>query len=219
LADSRRWLSNELEMMANEAIEHFRHGRSGEPLVLYSDFFQAFVPVFTDLIDNKLPKLAETNTEVDQELVASIVSDQQARTAFRYLAAPPISDDDLRTLGQTRLSARALRTNPQGAERVREVVLNFLDPHRFPWIGMDRQPSSREREIAVIASAVLVASQKVGTRRRSNAKLEQEPRVKEVLSEIGFAEVPSRDIPLLEYGPEPRANFAANALCGPCRRL
>ena len=75
--------------MASEAIEHFRRGRTSEPLVLYSDFFQAFVPVFTDLIDNKLPKLAET--EENHQLIASIVSDRQVRTAFRYLAAPPIS--------------------------------------------------------------------------------------------------------------------------------
>jgi hypothetical protein len=64
---------------------------------------------------------------------------------------------------------------------VREVVLNFLDPHRFPWIGSERPPSEREREIAIIASAVLVATQKVGTRRRSNAKREQEQRVKHLL--------------------------------------
>lgn len=216
MADPRLWSSVELEAMAEEAIDHFRRERTSEPLVLYSDFFQAFVPVFTDFIDNKLPKLAETEAEVDQELLASIVSDQQARTAFRYLAAPPVSDDDLKILAETTLSARALRTDPRRAERVREVVLNFLDPHRFPWIGTERPPSEREREVAIIASAVLVATQKVGTRRRSNAKREQEQRVKHLLSEIGFAEVSPRDIPLLEYGPEP-GQFCGESKLGDTR--
>ncbi len=184
--------------------------------MVYSDFFEAFVPVFADLIDNKLPILAATENPVDQELLASIASDKQARIAFRYLAAPPISDDDLRTLAESTLSARALRTDVEQAERVREAVLNVIDPHRFPWVGADRSPSGREREIAIVASAVLVATQRVGTGRRTNAKREQEQRVKGLLSQIGFSEVGPRDIPLLEYGPEP-GQFCGESKLGDSR--
>jgi hypothetical protein len=216
LADPRRWTSDELESMAREATEHFRRDRGSEPGVVYSNFFEAFVPVFGDLIDNKLPRLAATENAVDQKLLASIVADVQARIAFRYLAAPPISDDDLKTLAESTLSARALRTDADQAERVREVVLNALDPHRFPWVGVDRSPSDREREIAIVASAVLVATQRVGTRRRSNAKREQEQVVRQLLTDMGLIEIPRREIPLLEDGPLP-GQFCGESKLGDTR--
>jgi hypothetical protein len=202
MADPRRWSFSELRNLTIEATEQFRIQRRTEP-VTYPDFFQAFVPVFIDLIDNALPRLTETDADVDREMLASIVSDESARTAFRYLASPPISDDDLKTIAASSLSATALRMDPAQANRVRDAVLNVIDPHRFPWVGAHRSPSERERQIAIVASAVLVATQKVGTSRRGNSKSEQEQRVKDLLSEMGFTEVPPRKIPLLEDGPSP----------------
>lgn len=48
-----------------------------------------------------------------------------------------------------------------------------------------------------------MAARKVETSRRSNAKKEQEEAVKVVLRNIGFAEAPPRDIPLLDAAPAP----------------
>jgi XamI restriction endonuclease len=215
MADPRRWSFSELRGLTDEATELFRLGRVREP-ALYSDFFQAFVPVFTDLIDNALPRLAETGDYVDQELLASIVSDEGARTAFRYLAAPPISDDDLKTLAASSLSATALRTDRGQAKRVRDAVLNVIDPYRFPWVGAERLPNEREREIAIVSSAVLVATQKVGTSRRGNAKAEQERRVKDLLRNMGFTEVSPRNILFLEDGPNP-GEFCGESALGDTR--
>jgi hypothetical protein len=153
---------------------------------------------------------------VDQELLATIVSTEEARIAFRYLAAPPISDDDLKTLAATTLSATALRTDADQAARVRDAVLNVIDPHRFPWVGSGQLPSDREREIAIVSSAVLVATQKVGTSRRGSAKADQERRVKALLSDLGFTEVSPRNIPLLEDGPSP-GQFCGESKLGDTR--
>lgn len=200
MAEPRRWSAAQLTKETAEAIRLFRAGRTGEPQI-YSRFFEAFAPIFRELIDHKLPALLKDGSH--NRLVASIVSDERARTAFRYLAAPPISDDDLKTLASTKLSTAALRTDAAQAKRIRRAVLNVIDPYRFPWVAEDRAPSAPERKTAIVASAVLVATQKVATTRRTNAKLLQETAVKDVLKSIGFKEIPSRNIPLLEDGPQP----------------
>jgi len=215
MSDPHRWTFDELVAMSREAIEQFRADRSSEPKI-YAEFFEAFVPIFRDLIDNALPSLAETTVDVDRELLAELVSNEDARTAFRYLAAPPISDDDLRTLAASRLSPATLRTDADQAERVRNVVLNVIDPFRFPWIEAGRFPSEQEREIAIVSSAVLVATQKVGTRRRNDAKSQQEERVKSLIRSIGVREVGPRPITFLEDGPQP-GEFCGESKLGDTR--
>jgi hypothetical protein len=132
-----------------------------------------------------------------------MVRDKDDRTAFRYLAAPPISEDDLKTLAETTLSATALQRNLDQAQRVRDTVLHIIDPHRFPWIGRGRKPSAHERELAIIASAAMVATKKVETRRRKDAKDVQEAQVKNLLRSMEFKEVRPRDISLLDAAPVP----------------
>ncbi len=212
MADPRIWTPQELRADAEEATAIFRKQRLDEPLELYSDFFQAFVPVFNDIID-LLPNLAAP--DLDPQAVAELVSDDDVRTAFRYLAAPPISEDDLKTLAETTLSARALR-DPAQALRVRDIVLHIIDPHRFPWIDKQRSPKAHEREQAVVASAALVATQKMATYRRTDAKDVQESQVKEFLTGIGFTEVPRRDILLLEAAPAP-GEFCGESMLGDTR--
>jgi hypothetical protein len=216
MPDPRRWSPVELQHLTSKAIEQFRIIRTREPRI-YSEFFQEFVPVFRNLIENTLPRLAGSEIgSGSQELLAAIVSDEDARTAFRYLAAPPISDDDLKILADSTLSAAALRSDPEEAARVRDTVLSVIDPHRFPWVQAGRPPGEREREIAVVSSAVLVATQKVGTRRRGTAKSDQEQRVKELLRDIGIGEVRPRNISFLEDGPSP-GQFCGESKLGDTR--
>ena len=129
MADPRHWSAAELKELSDEAVRLFRTGRMSEPRI-YSDFFEAFAPIFSDLIDKALPALIKA--DIDREVLADIVSNEEARTAFRYLAAPPISDDDLKTLASTTLSPATLRVDEAQAQRVRDAVLNVIDPHRFP---------------------------------------------------------------------------------------
>ena len=206
--EPKSWSLEELTSDSETSRELFRKQRLDEPLALYSEFFNDFVPVFGRIID-RLPRLA--GDSIDPEAMPDLVQEGDSLTAFRYLAAPPVSEDDLKTLAETTLSATALRSNPAEARRVRDIVLHIIDPHRFPWIKEDRGPTPHERDRAVVASAALVAVRKVETSRRSGAKKEQEESVKAALREIGFAEVLSRDIPNLDAAPG-RGEF-----CGECR--
>lgn len=122
----------------------------------------------------------------------------------------------MKTLADTTLSASALRDDPERARRIRDVVLQIIDPHRFPWIGQSRGPADHEREQAIVASATMVAARKVETARRTAAKKVQESKVKDLLRSINFPEVASRDIPLLDAAPHP-GEFCGESKLGDSR--
>src|SRR5215471_7625363 len=196
----RRWTEAELECDAAVAKSTFRHERLLEPLDLYNQFFTTFADIFRALID-KLPDI--TADPVDTELIADLIDGRDAQKAFRYLTAPPISEDDLETLSDATLTPSRLRIDAAGAKRVRDTVLTIIDPHRFPWVAEARQPFNDERERAVIASAALAASSDVGTRRRSTSKEAQEQAVKDLLASLGMKEVKAKEIPILTAAPAP----------------
>ncbi len=198
---------------AEEARAIFRRERLDEPLELYSRFFAAFDPIFRSIVE-KLPDLFVD--ELDPSVLVEMVQNKDSRTALRYLAAPPISEDDLKTLAETTLSATALKRNPDQARRVRAIVLHIIDPHRFPWIAEMRDPADHERQQAVIASAALVAAKKVETSRRKDAKNIQEWKVKDLLRGLKFKEEPPRDIPLLDRAPNP-GKFCGESKLGDMR--
>jgi hypothetical protein len=185
---------------AAAAKSAFRHERLLEPLDLYNRLFTSFVGIFRGLID-KLPDVAAE--PVDAELIADLIDGRDAQKAFRYLTAPPISEDDLETVAEATLSPSRLRSDPDSAKRIRDTVLTIIDPHRFPWVSEGRRPSSDERERAAIASAALAASSDVGARRRSSSKEAQEQAVKELLASVGMKEVKAKEIPMLTAAPAP----------------
>ena len=200
MTDPRRWTTAELASDVEEAKAVFRDKRFREPHEVYSRFLTTFLPVFADIID-LLPSLARDR--LDPATLSNIVREDNELTALRYLTAPPISEDDLKTLAETTLSSAILRTDLERARRVRDVIFKILDSHRFPWISENRKPTEHERMQAIVASAVLVAAQKVVTSRRSDARNEQEEAVKTLLRHIGFTEVNARDIPIIDLAPNP----------------
>jgi len=203
-----KWSLDQLKVDINTAKDIFRKNRVKEPLEAYVLFFDEFRPIFEELIRD-LDTIIKH--KLDRSLLTEIVSDDQKRAAFRYLAAPPISDDDLKTLAESKLSRSALIEDKEALRRVRDSVLHILDPKRFPWIAERRQPEEFERHAAVVASAALAAAQKVQTQRRSQAKAHQEEDVKDLLKGIGFVEVPRKTISHLNDAPKP------NEFTGECR--
>ena len=207
------WTLDELTRDAGRAKELFRRSRLDEPLALYSEFFNTFAAIFGGIID-RLPSL--TSPSAESNALAELVATADAKTAFRYLAAPPVSEDDLKTLAETTLAPTTLRSDPERVRRVREIILHVIDPHRFPWVREGRRPTDHERTQAIVASAVLVAARKVETARRSDAKRLQEDAVKDMLREIGFEEVPARDMALLDAAPAP-GRFCGESKLGDSR--
>lgn len=179
----------------------FRHERLDEPVELYLQHFDAFDDIFDGLID-QFPELRADNFDV--AAFAALVAADDTRRALCYLTAPPISDDDLKTLAEaSSFSAARLTADPASAARIRDLLFRILDPKRFPWVSENRAPTETERRAAVIASAALVAARKVETFRRGDAKERQENRVKEILRNLGFVEVPRRAVPTAALAPRP----------------
>ena len=152
----------------------------------------------------------------DPNLLEGIMTDADTRMAFRYLTAPPISEDDLKTLADAKMSPTALRRDPKVAHRLTDVVLHILDPKRFPWIVEDRDPQDGELRTATVASAALAAAQRVQTRRRNEAKSVQEKEVKQFLRDMGIAEVARRPISNWRDAPDP-GQFCSECKLGSSR--
>ena len=119
------------------------------------------------------------------------------------------SEDDLETLAEVRsLVPSRLRTDPYALKRLAEVVLRCLDRQCFPWIAEGRLPSRDERAAAVLASACLMAYQRVQADRRRSGKERLEGAVRACLVASGLQEVARRDVRLLSDAP------AAGSFCG-----
>ncbi len=179
-----------------------------EPL---EDYLEAF-----DEYQGHVEELLETTVDLAQfsDHAFEIVTNPRLLEAFRYLAAPPISSDDLKILADCRaLSANALRANPTQVQRILSIVRQVIDRRRFPWIVDQREPTEAERNAAIIASAALMAASRAQTNRRSSGKRQQEMALREALLNLGFNESGSRKIPTIALAPAP-GHFSGESVFG-----
>lgn len=103
----------------------------------------------------------------------------------RFLAAPPISKDDLNTLSRGEI-AEAVAPDPAVAAEAARVIRAFWDPRRFPWMTQGREPMPAERGAAIDWTAGLMAVERVRTTRRNEAAAEQQEAVRNALQTAGL---------------------------------
>jgi hypothetical protein len=204
-----RWSPGQLAKDAATAKANFRTARLSEPAI-YQTYCTEYDPFFRELI----PRLADIHKgTVDRDWLIEFVANGKALDAFRYLAAPPVSFDDLQALADIQIRATTFRADPTAIDAMVKVVGQLLDPMRFPWVLASVKPTAEEIEIAVIASSALIASSRVATDRRNNAKAEQEAMVKDTLRALKFTEVRSRKMRLITDAPNPM-EFCGQAKLG-----
>ena len=202
-----RWSDLQLEAGLSKAKELFREERLREPLEAYTEAFDHF----RSSVENLLRTSDDlSNLERDS---ADIVTNETLLEAFRYLAGPPISEDDLMVLADARLSPSRLRADPEMAARVLNVVQVAMDRRRFPWVVEGRPPTGSERNAAVIASAALLAASRVGTDRRNEGKERQELTVRDALLARKWIQVPARPVATFNQAPNP-GEFCRESLLG-----
>lgn len=204
-----RWTSQQFENSRQRAIKLFQEERRQEPLEAYLEAFEEHQGTVEDLLE----------TTVDLTLVheqsLAVLTDKKLQEAFRYLAGPPISEDDLKTLVDTvSLNAKRLEGDPDLVQRVIEVVLEGLDRRRFAWVSEEREATESERAAAVLATASLMATRYAATARRSQAKALQEQHVGNSLIEGGLVQVERRAVSILDEAPEP-GTFCGESHLGP----
>lgn len=193
------WTDEQIEVDRLRAIELFRQQRMREPLQQYLHAFGEVESSIRTVLDGSRD-LASL-----EDFVTSIVSEQRLAESFRYLTAPPISLDDLKTLTQApSISSQAIRRDPTLTSRLIATIRAGLDPKRFPWVESGRSPTTEEREAAVLASAALIASQRVATARRMQGKEKQERQVREELTQAKFIVTPNPKHAIATLGQAPK---------------
>lgn len=200
LVDPPQWTDKQLERARLRAIELFRAERMREPLEAYLDEFEKARDAFDTLLETTVD-LTEIHAQAK-----TVLCSKNLLEAVRYLAGPPISEDDLKVTAEvTSLVASKIGCDEEGTERVIDTVLLGLDRMRFPWMGADgnREPSEQERHAAVIASASLIATQRTKTIRQNAGKNAQEAAVMLALENSGFERVKARKIMNLSEAPKP----------------
>jgi len=193
------WTNDELAEDARVSSALFRTNRldvSDEWTTHYRAARQKFEDLFQKL--NNLHPSAITDQNLTDAYGAGLGE------ALRYLAGPPISDDDLKVIAEvSSLAPNVLKKDALAVRKVFSVIEQVIDPHRFPWIVSGAPPTRQEREAALLASSILLAAQRIATERRIDGKDEQEQKVKEYLVTLGFKEVRPVAINTIVRGPQP----------------
>ena len=202
-----QWSPERLRTDSQVAIERFRQQRMQEPLEAYLEAFDRYRAAVENLLE-----MTVDLSQIDESAV-QVLSDPALMEAARYLAGPPISEDDLRVLAEAQLAPTRLRRDPAMARRVIDTVLFGLDRHRFPWVAEDREPTDSERAAAAMASAALMVSQRVATDRRNASKRHRRPRSPMSSRADGLKQVPRRRIRTLDDAPG-RGEFCGESILG-----
>ena len=210
-AQPPRWDEQRLEADRRLAIEHFRDERLGESLDVYLENFARY----REAIERLLDATADLSALAAQ--ASNVLADQDLLYVSRYLAGPPLSTDDLRTLADVSLTPSKIRADPEGARGIVETILRGLDRERFAWVSERRAPSPEERRVAVVATAALIASQRTRTSRVTDAPRRQEALVKSQLSDAGFIEGQPQPIPNVFAAPE-MGRFTGECVVGASRK-
>ncbi|MGH9723253.1 MAG: XamI family restriction endonuclease [Bryobacteraceae bacterium] len=202
-----RWTQEQLENDIQLAIANFRRERMQEPLEAYFDAFEEYRGFVEDLLEASVDL-----AEIDKRAV-EVLTNPNLLEAFRYIAGPPLSEAGLKTLGEAVLTPSRLRKDPAMVRRIVEVVRMGLDRRRFPWISENREPAEEEKAAAVLASASLMATRRVGTARRQESKDAQELLVENTLITSGLTIVDRRPIQTLNNAPN-AGEFCRESLLG-----
>ena len=181
---ARYWQAGEVAADVGAARNEFRSRRLGEPLARYRAAFDDAQAVHAELIAGLEGALALDIAGV--ALLARLWATDAGRAAYRYLAAPPISEDDLETLAEAKLAPRSARQGNPALARMADVMRTTLDPRRFPWVAQARAPTRAELSAAILASTTLAATQRVHTLRRGDEKSIVEGSVRGLLVGMGW---------------------------------
>jgi hypothetical protein len=179
------WTPAEFAFSVERAIGIFREQRLSEARDDYASHFDEARSAVEDLL--------ELTTDLGnlRQVGGKTIVEGGCLEAVRYLAAPPVSTDDLETLSGVRESQFV---RPDKWPIVVETIKAYIDSRRFPWLVDNQEPTEAERHAAIMSTAAQIAARRILTARANEAKTAQESLVKEALREAGFEEVRAREI-------------------------
>lgn len=182
------WTLEQLARDAQASLEAFVSRRLGES----ADRFPSHVTERRKHLGKLIRLLSTFDAEhPDRDVLDTIIFDDNLLAALRYVAAPPVSEDDLMVLvtrRPIRLSRRLIEHEPQLLDDTMKLICSLADTTRFPWLKAGRRPRGSELKLAIRATAAMHAFQRLQTERRGYGK-RVEATFAERLVSMGFARV------------------------------
>lgn len=204
-----RWTAKQLAADAQKSAAAFRTQRLA-PTQAWKEQFTKSSDRFAALFQ----ELGELGPDKVSDAALSSAYKLNLGEALRYLSGPPISDDDLKILAEvSTLAPGVLSRDKAKLRKVFAVIEQTIDPYRFPWVVERRKPTENEKSAALLASAVLLAAQRVSTARRGFGKSTQEAQVKDFLASLKYKEVPRMTISTIVEGPN-ATEFCGESMLG-----
>lgn len=189
-------LDQELDAQRKVAIDLFIKERKEEGDAAYKkEFFQ----------NRKIVQRLFKATDFLRNLDGSVLSaDPGLLDAARFLAAPPVSEDDLDTLvGRNVVNRRTLPVDL--AQQTLDVLNAMIDTIRCPWLDKDRKPTRAEVEKAIDWTTGILTIEQLRTDRRIESAKRQQDAVVNLLLAKGWVEEPRKPIHVLDD--LPRGHF------------
>jgi hypothetical protein len=179
----------------------FREERLREDPSKYGEAFEERLGWFEELLEMLVD--FDDRLTVSDDTILQILTTSHLLEALRYVAGPPLSEDDLLTVtGAPSLSRKTLKDAPQLARDIFATVVAVLDRHRFEWVGYQRfPPEEAEKRAAILASAALLAKERLQADRRNEANRVQENGVVKTLSAAGLTLVKATPVMLPDDAP------------------
>jgi XamI restriction endonuclease len=178
------WTDDQLEQGRQAAIDNFIQERmaQGDPI---------YAQTLKDAVGEVEALFAATNDLRSLAGGAALAARPSLLAVARYLGGPPISEDDLDTLGRVRVSKRKRLTKDEAAAAA-VIVEALIDRTRCPWLFGASTPNAAELEAQVrsarVATATLMAAQRYTTHRRGASSVRQQTAVERTLTQerVGF---------------------------------
>ncbi|MFZ5791352.1 MAG: XamI family restriction endonuclease [Pseudomonadota bacterium] len=184
------WTDEELTKHAERSLHAFVDRRLAEPGTKYLEHIAARRKSIERLF-KLLNPIDPTNP--DPAVVQAILLDDDLSDSLRYMAGPPISEDDLGvvvTRSTKRLTKKAIKNDPALAQAVLKLICRIADSSRAPWVREQRKPRAHEIKQAIRATAALHAAQTMQTERRRYGR-EVEAQLCNRLQIEGFQKTPA----------------------------
>ncbi|GBD47071.1 XamI family restriction endonuclease [Methylopila sp. Yamaguchi] len=169
MANPLRWSDEELKTDRDLAELRFIAERQNEGPAAYHGTW--------DIVEPQIRAALSATEDLTKIEGQDLLSRKGLWQILRYMCAPRISEEDLWTL-----VGKKFKNVPKNyAEKSAQVISDLVDLKRFPWVLAGRIPSTEERDAAVMATATLLAHERLGTSRRGGASKKQEDAVSEAL--------------------------------------
>lgn len=193
----------ELDEQRSEAVRRFIEERLAESGADYRAMYEKILPA--------VARLFQATDNLTGLNPAVLAADPKLLDSLRFLAGPPISEDDLNTLAQRPIAKRR-KLSVELAQAAVQVLSGMIDTIRCPWIAEQRQPGDHEVAAAIRWTAGLMAVERLRTTRRTESAARQQEAVRRLLLDHGWTEVHVREIRALDD--LPRGSFSGEAVLG-----